>query len=208
MSGINPGVFLAVCRVLVDFHDGIGNARTISGTGFWVRSGGNDCFVTNRHNLDPSIKLGATTQLRLKGVSLQVRLQSTPGNWRPDTCFVAVDNLEGSLKLHPSADVAALVNPSLRPDNAMIGHSTFNFEELGSRKFLMESVNPMDVASFVGFPGREGRPCWDKNWNLWPIRLGSGYRMSGHRFGRYLTRRSSAAASGSARGAGLKVLIM
>jgi hypothetical protein len=166
MSGINPGVFLAVCRMLVDFRDDIGNSKTISGTGFWVRSREKDCFVTNRHNVDPAMKLGPTTKFRLEKVSLQLRLQITPGNWRPDTCFAGVENLQSCLRLHASADVAALVNPSLLTENPMMGHSTFTLDELGTREFLMESVNPMDVASFVGFPGRDGKAWWDKKWNL------------------------------------------
>src|SRR5580765_1830992 len=125
MSGMNPSVLLAVCRMQVDFRDDIGNSRTISGTGFWVRSGENDCFVTNRHNVDPAMKLGASTKLRVEGVSIQLRLQITPGNWRPDTFFVRVENLQSCLRLHASADVAALINPSLPTDNPLIGHSTF-----------------------------------------------------------------------------------
>jgi len=166
MSGINPGVFLAVCRTLVDFRDGIGNLKSISGTGFWVRNGENDCFVTNRHNVDPTLKLGEATRFRLERVRLQLRLQITPGNWRPDTSFVAVDNLETCLRLHPSADVAVLNNPSLPSDNPLLGHSTFNLGELGTQQFLLESVHPMDVASFVGFPGKDGKAWWDKKWNL------------------------------------------
>src|SRR5690349_17681037 len=37
MSGINPGVLLAVCQVAVDFRDDIGNLKSILGSGFWVQ---------------------------------------------------------------------------------------------------------------------------------------------------------------------------
>lgn len=166
MSGIHPGVFLAVCRIAVSFRDDLGNPKAISGTGFWVRNGENDCFVTNRHNLDPAMKLGSTTSYRLEKAALQLRLNNPPGNWRPDTCFVDVANLGHSLRLHPTADVAAFINPSLPIENPMMGHSTFNLDELGTQQFLVDSVNPMDVASFVGFPGKDGKPWWDKKWAL------------------------------------------
>lgn len=167
MSGINPGVFLGVCRIAVSFRDDLGNPeKAISGTGFWVRSGQHDCFVTNRHNLDPTMKLGPETGYRLDKVSLQLRLQIPPGNWRPDIYFVEVANLGDCLRLHASADVAILVNPSLPTNVANIGHSTFNLDELATQQFLVDLVNPMDVASFVGFPGRDAKPWWDKKWAL------------------------------------------
>jgi hypothetical protein len=77
-----------------------------------------------------------------------------------------VENLKSCLHLHDSADVAILIGPSLLSDNPLLGHSTFLLEELATDEFLSESVNPMDVASFVGFPGRDGKPWWDKKWNL------------------------------------------
>jgi len=166
MSGINPGVFLAVSRILVDFRDDIGNLKVISGTGFWVRNEKDNYFVTNRHNLDPTLKLGAETKFRVEKVQLQLRVQNTPGNWRPETSFVAVENFERCLQLHLSADVAVLSNPSLPSDNPLLGHSTFNLGELATQQFLMDSINPMDVASFVGFPGKDGKKWSDKKWNL------------------------------------------
>ena len=166
MSGINPGVFLAVSRIKVHFRDDIGNPKVIFGTGFWVRNEKDDYFVTNRHNLDPTLKLGTETKFRVEKVYLQLRAQNPPGNWRPETSFVAVENFDRCLRLHSSADVAVLRNPLLPSDNPLLGHSTFNLEELGTQQFLRESINPMDVASFVGFSGKDGNEWWDKKWVL------------------------------------------
>src|SRR5258706_3597757 len=166
MSGINPGVFLAVCRMLVKFGDDIGNQLSISGTGFWVREGENSYFVTNRHNVDASLKLGTATKFRLEKVCLQLRTQSEPGKFRPDTSFVAVHNLNTCLRFHDVSDVALLINPSLPSDDPSLGHGTFNLGDLGTQEFLHKSVNPMDVASFVGLPSKDGKTWWDKKWNL------------------------------------------
>ena len=156
MSGIHPGAMLAVCRVLVTFRDGIGNGKEISGTGFWVKDGDNNYFVTNRHNVDPTLKLGNDTPFKLEGMRLQLRQQESPGKWLPAIFLVPVTNLAESLQCHSSSDVAALKNPSLQPDDPLVGHSTFTIEELADDDFLAESIGPMDAASFIGLPGPAG----------------------------------------------------
>jgi len=57
VSGINPLLVFAITRIRAAFHDDIGNTPSITGTGFFLRSeAGTPIFVTNRHNLDPSLK--------------------------------------------------------------------------------------------------------------------------------------------------------
>lgn len=153
-------------RIQVTFRDDIGNLKTIAGTGFWVKNGDDEYFVTNRHNVDPTLKLGAETKFSVERIGIQLRVQNPPGNWRPEVSFVTVANGNESLKLHPSADVAVVHNPSLSSNNPLLGHSTFNFVELATDDFIKNSVNPMDVASFVGFAGKDGKDWSDKKWNL------------------------------------------
>lgn len=166
MSGIHPGAMLAVCRVLVTFRDGLGNVKEISGTGFWVKDGDNNYFVTNRHNVDPTLKLGNDTLFKLEAMHLQLRQQESPGKWLPAVFLARVTNLADSLQCHSSSDVAVLKNPSLQSDDPLVGHSTFTIEELADEEFLAESVGPMDAASFIGFPGRDGKVWWDQQWHF------------------------------------------
>jgi hypothetical protein len=167
MSGINPGVMLAVCQVVVEFRDDIGNPpKVISGTGFWVQDKGSDYFITNRHNLDPTLKLGAGSPFRLASAQVQLRLQAPPGEWQASTKLFPVNNLETCVRLHPSADVAALKNPSLTQGTSQFSHSTFTRDELATPQLFVSSVSPMDVASFIGFPGKDGAQWWDQSWNL------------------------------------------
>ena len=166
MSGIHPGAMLAVCRVLVTFRDRIGNGKEISGTGFWVNDGDSNYFVTNRHNVDPTLKLGNETPFKLESMRIQLRQQESPGKWLPAIFLVSVTNLAESLKCHSSADVAVLKDPSLDSDDPLVGHSTFNIEELADDQFLAESIGPMDAASFIGFPGQDGRVWWDQQWHF------------------------------------------
>lgn len=169
MSGIHPAAMLAVCQILVNFRDDIGNPRSICGTGFWIQDGGDSYFVTNRHNVDARLKFGPATTLRPEGIQLQLRARQEPDQWLPNTVFVALEHFQSSLRCHATADVAILKNPSLPSTDSrlgLIGHSTFNLTELATAEFLADSVQPMDFASFIGFPGNSGKPWWDQRWNF------------------------------------------
>lgn len=166
MSGIKPGVLLTVSRIVVDFRDDIGNLRQITGTGFWIEVAENNYFVTNRHNLDPTLKLGEGTKFRLDAVQLQLRAQTKSRGLLPESVFITVGNMDESLRCHPSSDVAVLKNPSLPSDYLVITHGSFSIGEIANSKFLEESVNPMDMASFIGFPGQDGNGWWDQRWEL------------------------------------------
>lgn len=97
---------------------------------------------------------------------LQLRKQTTPPGWLPETFFVSVANLDKCVHCHELADVAVLENPALPTPHPVVSHSTFTLEELATEQFLTESVGPMDVASFIGFPGRNGKQWWDQRWDL------------------------------------------
>lgn len=73
VSGINPGMFFAVCQTKVCFRDDIGSQINIVGTGFWVELNEVHHFVTNKHNVDPTLKLGTDTRHKLCQVEIQLR---------------------------------------------------------------------------------------------------------------------------------------
>lgn len=72
--------------------------------------------------------------------------------------------LDGSLRLHPTADVAVITAPSF--DAAGFGYNFFSISEIATNDFLHNLVLPMDVASFIGYPGRKGNPWWDELWQM------------------------------------------
>ena len=136
MSGIHPGALLAVSRLLVTFRDDIGNSKSICGTGSWLQTDRASYFVTNRHNVDPKLKLGQNTPLELAEVQLQLRKQTTPPGWLLETFFISVANLDTCVRCHDLADVAILENPSLPTEHQVVSHSTFTLEELATERFL------------------------------------------------------------------------
>jgi len=164
MSGWTANAFTRVCRVKVDFGDDIGNTKQIEATGFWVGEGETVHFITNRHNLDPTLKEGPETSLELRTVSIELR-EWKQHSMRPETRFFHVSNLERALRVHRTADVAALINPQFT-------EPTDGFPRLGFPASLIappaffHKIMPMDVASFIGFPGKTGRPWYDELWKL------------------------------------------
>ena len=124
MSGINPLLVYAITQIDVAFRDGIGNSKLLQGTGFFLRSeAGTPIFVTNRHNLDPSLKLSSDYSL----VSARLLLRHYDGTkFTSATQFVDVD-LSATQIIHSAhADVSALVAPSFiaRPPEYQFIRST------------------------------------------------------------------------------------
>jgi len=133
---------------------------------FWILDRNDRFFVTNRHNVDPALKLGRDTPFKLEGIKLQMRIQITPTSWGPGTSFVPVLNTGKALTVHPNADVAVLTNPLLELSGKFTQNSGFPLDQIADETFLSESVDPMDVASFIGFPGKDGKPWWDIRWEF------------------------------------------
>ena len=113
MSGINPDIFTAVCSLQVDFMDQLGNPKKIFGTGFWVNSEENNFFITNKHNIDPTLKLGPNSSLKVDKVYLQMR-RMIRSALLSETKFFPIENFETSLVSHPTSDVVAFKNPKIK----------------------------------------------------------------------------------------------
>lgn len=165
MAGLNQSIVFSVCRIKIEFCDSIGNCKKISGTGFWLKDNEDHYFVTNKHNIDPSIKYGANTALKLHELSIELR--HTDGNLiHPKTQFFKVEN-SSTIKSHKTADVAIVKNlkfKSLSNDFKNIKYLKSSL--LASKNFLEENVHLMDTASFIGFPGTNSSKWWDQVWNL------------------------------------------
>lgn len=74
MSGINKVITFSVNRLRVTFIDESQKEKCISGTGFWVKlKSDKEIFVTNKHNIDPTLILGTNTKFRLNKVEIELR---------------------------------------------------------------------------------------------------------------------------------------
>jgi hypothetical protein len=121
-------------------------------------------FVTNMHNLDPRLKLGDETSYKMRRVEIELR-RATGDHFHAETRFFTVANHREALLSHRTADVAALVNPEFVESTIGFRWATFDKSLIASGDFLANSVVPMDVASFIGFPARKERPWYDELWH-------------------------------------------
>jgi hypothetical protein len=164
MSGINPNILATrVARLLVKFQDDLGNTLDVSGTGFWVKNSSRSFFITNRHNLDATLKLGPDTKYKIVEVAIQLR-RCKGDQYFAETLFGQCDAPE--IRLHATADVGAICEPKYKNDTSGFGHDAIRTEEIATQDFLATGVAPMDFASFIGFPGRSSEPWWDKAWEM------------------------------------------
>ncbi len=172
MSGINQNIIFSVCRLKAIFCDDIGNSKCIMGTGFWLRTETNkDIFITNRHNLDPSLKLGENTTFRIHEVKIELR-QDNEGRPTLETNFFKVKDEVNSIILHEGADVAIIVSPEFEDiDINYIFYPLVRQKNLADNNFFENSLSLMDTGSFIGFPGQGASQWWDQHSNLGIARM-------------------------------------
>jgi hypothetical protein len=184
MSGIAQHLIFAVTRVRAGFADRIGNLfPDVVGTGFFLRtSDGHTVLVTNRHNLDPRLKLGADTSFRLARLEVELRAVSSTTEpildaaevARPETRFFRLGELATRVFVSSEADCALVADPAwLEREEPYTAMALFTEEGLADERHFREHVRVMDAASFVGFPGRGGRHWWDEQWKLPIVRPAS-----------------------------------
>jgi hypothetical protein len=147
----------SVDQIRTTFVDNIGNKPKVgTGTGFWVNANdGPMVFVTNRHNVDPSIIFPKEKSLRLTKVELSLRVG--PGNvllYAPGEWFQC-ENVEDSLYMSREWDVAIFVAPRLldcdperyRP------RPVIKETDLADREWFQRTQTMMDDCYFIGYPG-------------------------------------------------------
>jgi hypothetical protein len=184
MSGIAQHLIFAVTRIRAGFVDRIGNLfPPVVGTGFFLRThDGHTVLVTNRHNLDPRLKLGAATSYRLARLEVELRavaptvepILDAAEVAGPDTRFFRVGELATSVFASLDADCALVADPLwLEREEPYAAMALFAEDNLADERHFREHVRAMDAASFVGFPGRGGRHWWDEQWRLPIVRPAS-----------------------------------
>jgi hypothetical protein len=151
---------LAVNRIQVEFDGKTGQRERCYGTGFWLKlSGDRFAVVTNRHVLEPRL-------WRLGAVRVQLRRQTGASSFVAETKFFEVENLPERI-MHETADVCVLTSPRFSADTSGYGFAeVIRAEDLADQAFLWEKAAPMDIASFIGFPGKSGSGWWDQQWNM------------------------------------------
>jgi hypothetical protein len=161
MSGIDQGVVFSVVRMKSEFRDPVGNRKSISGTGFWLANDGARVFVTNRHNVDPRLVLGAKTALELEKVQIRFRRYDPSGPLNELGWFEVTD-VGACLVSHATADVAVLREPSFTDmPSDFHGGRAIPVTDIADMNFFRDSLRLFDLASFVGFPGGGGAEWWD-----------------------------------------------
>jgi hypothetical protein len=166
VSGIPSKIGLGVTRVRTHFEDSSGNAKSFQGTGFWLRHGDHDLYVTNRHNVDHALRIGAESAYELRSVEIELR-RNLGGKPTPETQFFRLAN-DSCMRSSASADCTVFVGPSFadRDPSFAAQAAALSPNGLADAAWLNDRIQMMDVASFVGFPGSIAGPWWDEGWNF------------------------------------------
>lgn len=164
MTGISKDIVFGVNRVRMQFVDAIGNDKTGTGTGFFLRgASGRVIFITNRHNLDGEMKLGGS--YKLNKVELLVRSHTSQHVPLAETKWIEVDMHRTTLLKAPAADVALLTDIQFSvPIGNVFGYKAMNVR-VADQDSILRGAQIMDPVSFVGYPGSGGIPWWDQQWN-------------------------------------------
>jgi hypothetical protein len=165
-SGINSKAFYMVSRIQTTFRDYLGNPKTGTGTGFWVKDNQEKhSFVTNRHNLDPKLKFGETTPYKLESVAIEIR--KIDGNRVfPETKFFNVT--DANAIHHTDADCSILRDVQFEDRDSSYDYYTFPIKDIADKVFFDEVAWPLDEITFIGFP----QDWYDTAWKL-PIGRGA-----------------------------------
>ncbi len=155
-------------RIRCHFTDDIGNQKTIIGSGFFLElNESNHAFVTNKHNLDASLKMGEETTLKLKSVEIELRkitnTEETEYSREVKFCHA---NFQAFV--HKSSDVALISCEFLKEDidNNFCFPKLIKIKDLADQNHFEKHVNVFDTASFIGFPGTSSSQWWDTRLNM------------------------------------------
>ena len=74
--------------------------------------------------------------------------------------------IDKSLAIHLTADVAVIQNPKFVSKPTGFEYTCFNHTDIADNSWLATNLHAMDIASFIGFPGKKGKPWYDEKWNL------------------------------------------
>lgn len=155
INRLNPLLQHSVTLIRVEFWDGINEPWEIFGTGFWVKSSeGHNTLVTNRHNLDPSLKKPDFANLKISKIMVQFRKFEEKA-YTSTTEFLEMDLARLDGLLHSNADVAVLFSPSFKTNKGISGNFSYEpilFKEMADAEFHYNKTEILDPVAFIGFP--------------------------------------------------------
>ena len=170
MSGINIGVVFSVCRMKTTFKSKDGDIIPASGTGFWLEDEAKKpIFITNKHNIDPTLKIKNSTDLEVTSIKIELREQNGK-DVGAVTKFFTIKNRD-NIYSSPDADVAIIKNPDFGEIGNFKCWPMGKTKDLATNEFFRDKVGIMDLASFIGYPGDSQSEWWDEDWNLGIARM-------------------------------------
>jgi hypothetical protein len=171
-------LFLGVAKIESVFADTLGNVRPGMGTGFWMcLASGKNCFVTNRHNIDPAIKFPKNPDFSLQTLKIELRRRIITEDGEPTydaktQFFELTDN--SKLLLSENSDCAIAMADFKTPDEDFPVCAPFEESDLATEDFFQTTLTPAHEVYFIGFAGRGADPFgekapqywWDTKWNF------------------------------------------
>lgn len=144
----------AVQKISTTFGDDIGNKVSGSGTGFWLSTKrGKTVFVTNRHNVDPTMHESSLSSYSFSSLVISLRAFSCTDGL-PCGDVNALSLLANDVTIYQPTDIAdvVLLSPkTLRaPDNPT--YKLVSLQE--SLMSYRRKPEIFDQLFFVGFPGK------------------------------------------------------
>lgn len=171
MSNIDARSLLGISRIKTVFKTELGDEKSGFGTGFWVSLPSSDyVFVTNRHNVDPKLYLGANTAYELTRVEIELR-ETKDGNPTANVKFFELAEPRKQILLSDEADCAIITMKFGVPTEPFKIIAAFSINDLADDSWLSNEVFITDSASFIGYPSRDGVIWWDEKWNFPIARL-------------------------------------
>ena len=171
MANIDANRLLGITRIKTVFRTELGDEKSGFGTGFWVLLSSNDCvLVTNRHNVDPKLYLGANTAYELARVEIQLR-EARDGNPTANVKFFELAEPRKQILFSNEADCAIIKMRFRVPTEPFKIVAAFSINDLADDSWLSEEVFITDAASFIGYPSLDGAIWWDERWNFPIARL-------------------------------------
>jgi hypothetical protein len=162
----NENLILAVHRLRSTFANALGATKSTMGTGFWVETIEGPTFVTNRHNVDASLRTTWLAGFHLSALEIELRFFGGDAATSA-TKFFAVSSLQCLYSSH-SADCSVLALPKLNDHDpvAFPISSVTKVKDIATAAEFESSIKVMEPAIFMGFPGSEGQHWWDEDWKL------------------------------------------
>ncbi len=165
----------SVTHVKSNFVNHLGHIKTTIGTGFWLCActyRRKHIFVTNKHNIDPLLKVGSDYKLDSISIKLRKLIKENQSgssfSLSKETAYFEVANLEESIYSSESADCSIIFPVELKERPADFKPFTaFRIEDIAGTSFFNNSVNITDYCHFVGFPGNNSTrvPWWDHSYS-------------------------------------------